>query len=69
LMEQGVIVPGGRQQMIKIFNHCLLWAENDDSRHVTTKDVYGTGTQREVLYLDEIGVKKYRRAKGAPAKP
>jgi hypothetical protein len=53
-----------------IFSYCLLWAESvAKSRHVSTKDVYGTGTKRQVLYLDDIGVKKYRRAKGAPAKP
>jgi hypothetical protein len=38
-------------------------------RHVATKDVYGTGIMRDVLYLDSIGIKKYRRVKGAAAKP
>jgi len=70
LMAQGVISPGGRTPMTQILNRCLLWAESSSrSRHLATKDIYGTGIQREVLYFDEIGVKKYRRVKGAPAKP
>ena len=56
--------------MIRRLDHCRLWSDCETgSRHVATKDVYGTGTQRDVLYLDDIGVKKYRRVKGAPAKP
>ena len=41
----------------------------DSVRLVATKDVYGGGVTRDVVYVDSIGVKKYRRAKGMAVKP
>jgi hypothetical protein len=66
-VKSGVL--NDRLPLIALWHHCFLWMELSPSRHVSTKDVYGTGTSRDVLYLDSIGVKKYRRARGAVAKP
>lgn len=48
-----------------------LWCElnSTSNTHAATKDVYGTGTQRDVIYLGDFGIKKFRRVKGARAKP
>jgi len=40
-----------------------------ENQHAATKDVYGTGTKRDVIYLKDFGLKKFRRVKGAGAKP
>ena len=48
-----------------------LWCDfsGNGSNHAQTKDVYGTGTQRDVLYLSDFGIKKFRRIKSTGAKP
>jgi hypothetical protein len=51
---------------------CGLWddlGEVSKSRHAQTKDVYGIGNKRDVIYLDTFGLKKYRRVSGVVAKP
>jgi hypothetical protein len=67
ITEMGIFK--GQVVLNHLLQHCGLRTQVGNSRHVATKDIYGTGTQREVIYLDDIGVKKYRRVKGAAAKP
>ena len=67
ITEMGIFK--GQVSLNNLRQHYGLWMQIGSSRHVATKDIYGTGTQREVIYLDDIGVKKYRRVKGAAAKP
>jgi hypothetical protein len=65
-------IPGKKAGLLErvIIPQARLWSGyNVEPRKAMTKDVYGTGNKRDVFYFDSIGVKKYRRATGAAAKP
>lgn len=67
---RGLRLFGSRDVPKALTEHARLFIDSASrQRHVATKDIYGTGTRRHVLYLEDLGVKKYRRVTNTSAKP